>query len=88
MGPLDSAYRIVPPLRMDGLQKMDPASGKGKKMEWLIRILIILCIALLLSGCYLISYGVLISRQILGRILIIMSIVYGYMALRFTTIWI
>ena len=57
-------------------------------MEWLIRILIILCIALLLSGCYLISYGVLISRQILGRILIIMSIVYGYMSLRFTTIWI
>jgi hypothetical protein len=31
MGPLDPAYRIVPPLRMDGLQKMDPASGKGKK---------------------------------------------------------
>lgn len=52
-------------------------------MEWVIRMLFILFIILLIFGNYLISSGTLINRQILGRILIAMGMVYGYMALRF-----
>lgn len=56
-------------------------------MDAIIAVLVILGVSLLLIGVYMISYQMLFERQMLGRMLIALGVVYSYMALRFSMIW-